>query len=268
MMSYNDEPPLHRAVLMDDFAAIKLLSAYPEELHKQNQLGFNAKEIARYLGKKTALEIMQPCSRKSIRVWRRGTSYPKMMDETEFRNFFFIDYLPYQRFSNYEAFRQVIKNCPWTLSYSFWGRENRELAVRYRSELDQAAIAETTIQWVNDELGYGLFAASDLPANSYIGEFTGNVRALYRTHPDANAYCFHYPTRLWSWQYTVIDAQKKGNETRFINHSDQPNLEPLCVCDRNLLHIIFVCKTDIKSGSQLTYNYGADFWRRRRKIAF
>ena len=62
----------------------------------------------------------------------------------------------------------------------------------------------------------------------------------------------------------VIDAEKGGNLTRFINHSDQPNLEPIGVFWKGSLHIILRSLKKIQKGEQLTYDYGADYWSRRK----
>lgn len=185
------------------------------------------------------------------------------LSEEGFKEYFNVEYCAHLRFPSLAAFRQALRDCPWILNRSSLGEENRMQAEQYQQELLDGTVAEVLIRWVDDDVGHGLFAEKDLPANTFIGEFTGLVRRLYRLNQDHNAYCFHYPTRFFSWHYTVIDGQTLGNETRFINHSDTPNLMPLALCERNLLHIVFVTTSLIKAGTQLTYDYGKDFWRYR-----
>ncbi len=50
---------------------------------------------------------------------------------------------------------------------------------------------------------------------------------------------------------TVIDAGVRGNESRFINHSCQPNCEP--VIDKN--HVFIESLRTILKGEELTYDY-------------
>jgi hypothetical protein len=54
----------------------------------------------------------------------------------------------------------------------------------------------------------------------------------------------------------MLDAEKQGNLTRFINHSDSPNLEAKTRADGQ---IVFVAKRNIYFGEELTFNYGAAF---------
>lgn len=265
-MNLNDEPLLHQAVLTNDLKLLQKLAEDQDQILLKNSLGFTAIEIARYLNKKACLNILQPSPPRKIQVLRRGTTQIKEMNETDFENFFFIKYLENLQFSRYEQFKKVLSSCPWILNKSILGKENREMALIFQNEISQSFVADTTIKWINDDLGYGLFANNDFPGETFIGEFTGSIKILNRKHASPNAYCFHYPTRFWSWDYTLIDAQKGGNETRFINHSDRPNLKPLCLCEKNLLHIVFISNTNIQKGDQLTYNYGQDFWRLRRKV--
>ena len=68
----------------------------------------------------------------------------------------------------------------------------------------------------------------------------------------------------WNSAYT-IDAKHKGNITRFINHSYEPNLEPLGVFSRGVMHIILRTKKWIKKGQQITYDYGPQYWKKREK---
>lgn len=261
------ESPLHCAVLADDYASVKALSKIPSLLNCKNFLGLTALELAQYLGKHTSERILSPYEAKRIPVLKAGAQCAELLSHAQFKAFFQMKYCSHLYFPDYLFFQKVLKDCPWILRKSFLGEENRLLGQKYQNEVSKGFIADVAIKWIDETLGYGLFANCDFPENTFIGEFTGCVRRLYRQHPDQNEYCFHYPTRFWSWNYTVIDALKYGNETRFINHSDTPNLHPLCLCERNLLHIAFVTKRPIQAGTQLTYDYGKDFWKQRQKIA-
>jgi len=266
-MLVDDETPLHLAVLDDDQLKAKELSQDPALLQAQNRLGFTALEIAQLLGKRKYVQILHPQLPQTFKVLPKEQISPLELSEKEFEEFFNIRYLSHLRFATYQELKDVIHNCPWILKSSSLGQENRELGKKYREEILAGYTVEPTIQWVDDVFGYGAFAGQDLAPGTFVGEYTGLVRRLYRLHPDHNGYCFHYPTRFFSWKYYMVDALKEGNLLRFVNHSDEPTLEPLCLVDRGLLHLAFRTKGLIKRGAQLTFDYGTDYWKRREKFA-
>lgn len=201
-----------------------------------------------------------------VRAVPKNQSNPVQLTSLQYREKFNVRYYPWLRFKDEDSLNHVLKNCPWLLKNTFWGAENREFATVYHQELEEGYVANVTIKWIDEELGYGVFTNQPLEPGDYVGEFTGDVRPLLRSKPDQNEYCFHYPTRFWSKDYYVVDALNGGNEMRFINHSDQPNLTPFCILDRQLQHIVFFANQKINPGTQLTYNYGKDYWRHRKKI--
>lgn len=265
-MPNSRETQLHCAVLADDYTSVKALSKIPALANSTNFLGLTSLELAQYLGKQTSERLLSLYESRRIPVMKPGAKQHEFLSRAQFKYFFHVTYCPHLFFPDYLLLQSVLKECPWTLRKSFLGEENRLQGEQYKRELSEGVVANVAIQWINADLGFGLFALQDIPAHTYVGEFTGLVRRLSRKKPDQNAYCFHYPTRFWSWNYTVVDALAYGNETRFINHSDHPNLNPLCICERNFLHIVFITKEFVLAGTQLTYDYGKDFWKQRQKI--
>lgn len=260
------EFPLHQAVIDHDLAALRNLASDKDLRTLRNDLGFTALELARYLGQKDSQHIMDPTAQWFIDVSPQGNDKTFRLNENQFYEQFGVVYRPYLNFGTYSFFKEVLANCPWMLRKSFLGEDNREQAWIYRHELHNGYRASMSIKWIDEKIGYGAFNNFPLEAGEYVGEFTGKVRRLYRRCPDQNEYCFHYPTRWFSWKYVTVDALNEGNETRFINHSDTPNLQPLCLCERDLLHIVFVAKHAIAPGAELTYDYGKMFWKKRVKL--
>lgn len=259
-------PPLHQAVIDGDEIALKQLCRNRAALEARDNLGFTALEIAYLLNRRVAASQLDPSAKFFIKVLPKGATMALNFSEEEFQSQFKVEYLPHLYFADYAELKRVLANCPWVLANSFLGEENRLQAIGFAPELNAGRCAKISIRWIDDQLEYGVFAEADISAGTYIGEFTGHVRQLSRQRPSHNSYCFHYPTRLWSWNYYAIDAQTMGNQTRFINHSDRPNLSPLCLCERRLLHIVFIAKVAIRKGDQLTYDYGQDYWKTRDKI--
>ena len=267
----NDHFPLHRAVICDDIEALHALCQNNELLVKRNSLGFTALELAQFLNKRQCIDIFQNLFQdkvsKTIKLVVKGNSRVSKCTVQEFENSTGIKYLSHLHFNDYHSLKEISDNCPWVLRSSCWGEENRRLGRNFQREIKSGYVADLTIGWIDDFIGYGVFANQEIPAGSYIAEYTGVVRRLNRFNPDHNAYCFHYPTRFWSWKYFMIDALHEGNETRFINHSNDPNLQPQCLvdADQGLLHLVFFAAKHIDKGSELTFNYGPDYWKHRQK---
>lgn len=205
---------------------------------------------------------------RSIAIRLKGDKEISFCNTEEFQRIFHVKYLPTLQFQPVTLHEKAMKNIPWLLRYTPLGQEHRELGILYREQLIAGQVANVAIEWIDDEIGYGLFARVDLPPQSFVGEYTGIVRQIMRLYPDLNGYCIHYPTKFFSYNYLLIDAQRAGNEMRFVNHSDDPNLKPMCIIDSGLQHIVFFTTKPVACGQQLTFNYGSDYWRNRFKIDF
>ena len=57
--------------------------------------------------------------------------------------------------------------------------------------------------------------------------------------------------------------KKKGNFTRFLNHSFKPNVSSRGMVIDNLYHVIFFANKKIEKDEQLTYDYGPTYWNTR-----
>lgn len=129
---------------------------------------------------------------------------------------------------------------------------------RYHQELLLGTEAYSDLKWINQEVGYGLYAQTDLAQGTFIGEYTGLVCHNNPYYKMSN-YCFNYPI-VKSKNTLSIDAEPYGNLTRFINHSFHPNLDILHAFHSDLYHVILVANQLIKKGNHLTYNYGHSYW--------
>jgi len=135
-----------------------------------------------------------------------------------------------------------------------------------------------------EDLGRGIFLhplAKPILKGEIIAPYSGEISLLPQTLPDDSAYAFaplsdilitkeehrslgsslpYHPKRLY---WLNIDAEKKGNFTRFINHSEKPNviaelfsippnsfgLEPVPI------EVLYLAKKRIEPGEQLLINY-------------
>lgn len=102
--------------------------------------------------------------------------------------------------------------------------------------------------------GQGVFALVDIPKGERIIEYVGEIiswNEAQRRHPhdpdDPNhTFYFHID------EDRVIDALYGGNDSRWINHSCDPN----CYADEQDGRIFITARRAIRAGEELNYDYG------------
>lgn len=109
-----------------------------------------------------------------------------------------------------------------------------------------------------EKKGYGLIATSFIPAGVFIMEYVGEVLNSKQFEKRANDYSklmnAHYYFMALSSD-CVIDATKKGNISRFINHSCDPNAETQKWTVNGELRIGFFSKKPIMPDEEITFDY-------------
>jgi SET domain-containing protein len=96
--------------------------------------------------------------------------------------------------------------------------------------------------------GLGLYTAEPIRKGTTIIEYVGE--RIPTSLDRSNRYIFNVNTR---WD---IDGSARSNTARYINHSCRPNCEPIERKGR----IFAVAKRNIRSGEELTYNYGKEYF--------
>jgi hypothetical protein len=113
--------------------------------------------------------------------------------------------------------------------------------------------------------GRGVFALKPIPTKARIIEYKGELitdaeadRRYSRRHE-------HSPhTMLFSVDGgLVIDATRRGNAARWINHSCEPN----CEVDEERSRIFIKARRAIRAGEELTYDYNLQIGERHTKAA-
>jgi hypothetical protein len=270
-----DETPLIEAILKDEIEKVRKLKDQKDHVLAKNYLGFNAIEMAKYLDKSELHSLLETLSQKIFKVKPSGSDEIVDFSEDKFQKFFNFRYLRHLIFDNYSIFKEVIRSC--AASYrdgeSIEEKVNPEIFEKYfdktekfalrtrlfENKINSGYIAPMTIEWIDEMVGYGIFAAQDFKKGEYIGEYTGVVRRrawgywIYQ-----NEYSITYPNH--TMRRFCVDGQGQGNELRFSNHSYNPTMEPVVADDKGLLHSLFIAKRNISMGEQLTWDYGEDFW--------
>lgn len=111
--------------------------------------------------------------------------------------------------------------------------------------------------------GNGVFAARDLPSGKSLVEYRGQLLShavADRRYAD-NVETGHTFLFILNDKF-VIDANVGGNSARWINHSCDPNCEPVLeeAADGNPKHdrLFIATKRPVRAGEELSYDYGIE----------
>ncbi|XP_058654012.1 histone-lysine N-methyltransferase NSD3 isoform X4 [Onychostoma macrolepis] len=109
--------------------------------------------------------------------------------------------------------------------------------------------------------GWGLRSVSDIKKGAFVNEYVGEVideeecRARIK-HAQENNICNFYMLTLDKDR--IIDAGPKGNQSRFMNHSCQPNCETQKWTVNGDTRVGLFALEDIPRGVELTFNYNLE----------
>lgn len=186
----------------------------------------------------------------------------------DFKELFGVTYLPETTFEHWETEAWVRKKCAAALKKQKIKPLALWLGKLHAKILEKPQTPDCTIYYINETIGYGVLTNQPLKQWHCIGEYAGVVRRRSLLFPDLNDYCFMYPREWVSWKALTIDSEKEGNFTRFINHSDTPNLESVGVFYNGFMRIVFRALRDIAAGEELSYDYGEVYWYHRNKVTY
>lgn len=203
----------------------------------------------------------------NLKVVLKGDSEVRNYSIPQFEKIFGITYQTKLLCSDWKVESWLKKKCAQADKRGSIGLFSLWLGHLHNKVLLYHAIPDISIRWIDDFLGYGLFATKPFKKWQYIGEYTGLLRRRNLFFPNVNDYCFMYPRAWMAARAYTIDSEKHGNYTRFINHSDSPNCESLSAYHDGLFRIIFRTVKDVSEGDELTYDYGDIYWKRRKKIS-
>ncbi|KNC47186.1 SET-domain-containing protein [Thecamonas trahens ATCC 50062] len=105
--------------------------------------------------------------------------------------------------------------------------------------------------------GHGLFAEEDFPPGTMLIEYRGEVirstvsDVRERRYDSEGIGCYMFKID----DEHIVDATKKGNEARFVNHSCDPNCTTKTIYWNGDRKIIIVSRVFIRAGTELTYDY-------------
>ncbi|RYN89242.1 hypothetical protein AA0119_g11520 [Alternaria tenuissima] len=100
------------------------------------------------------------------------------------------------------------------------------------------------------EKGNGLFTVQDITRDQLVIEYTGDRLPLGSQLADNEDKRY-----LFQCGDILINGNRQGNESRYLNHSCQPNLESQLWTVNGEKRVVFVSTKDIEKGTELTFSY-------------
>lgn len=202
-----------------------------------------------------------PLSSQTPPVIKQGkvlASTPK-----EYEALFQISYLPQLIFDHYNTLRWVVGCCKKAEKKGMFSREQRWLGAYFEKEVEKIFLPPLEVRWIDDKIGYGLFAKERIFKKTFIGEYSGRLRKKRGRADYKNSYCFEYFIGEMRATPFTVDAQDEGNYTRFVNHSTKGNCDPKLIYDGSVMRVILYSNRLIEKGEEIAYDYGSDYWAKR-----
>lgn len=188
--------------------------------------------------------------------------YTSIITTKELEERFQISYIPQLDFAKLNYFQKICRKTAKFHRKGLLDEEQLWLGAYFQKEILSAPLPPIRLRWIDENVGWGVFAERDLKPMEYIGEYAGLVRQRKRTDAK-NAYCFEYVIAQGERSAYNIDALDQGGIVRFINHSSKPNLMSALATMKDLSHVILYVSKYISKGDQLCYDYGPDYWKKR-----
>lgn len=139
--------------------------------------------------------------------------------------------------------------------------------VDLNDKVTKSHIADMYVKYISDEMGYGVFANSDIKQGDLVGEYAGIIDD--KSNTTDTTWAWSYPSKEYKKELElpsiVIDGKMAGNVLRFVNHSDDPNTVVKRIFLQGYFRTLYMATKDIKANEQVTVNYGADYWASRSK---
>ncbi|MBU0995120.1 MAG: SET domain-containing protein-lysine N-methyltransferase [Proteobacteria bacterium] len=157
------------------------------------------------------------------------------------------------------------------LDKSPYYKENKEtfedLSKKYDRSVNNAEMAPVYIKWIDNGVGFGVFAAEDIKKDAFIGEYAGVVQVFDEDEETGDAdkgystdYSWYYLDDIKDGPVLEINGKYEGNEMRFVNHGKKPNVDVEHMLHQGQWVIFFKASRKIRKNEQLLISYGEEYW--------
>src|SRR5687768_6484861 len=111
-----------------------------------------------------------------IKFARRGETEIREYAPEDFQIAAGHGYISQLEFKDEKTFQRVRTECQIALRKGMITAEIKWLGAFYAEQIRNHFVADVSIRWIDETLGYGLFAEQNIEAGGYIGEYAGVVR--------------------------------------------------------------------------------------------
>ena len=171
-------------------------------------------------------------------------------------------YLSHLEFESCSVLKQIQRLSQKASMYKEWAPEQLWLGKYFEKEILKAQLPDIFLRWIDDGIGWGVFSQRDFKEMEFITSYSGVVRK-YTKRDVMNSYCFEFHLLPQEGTPFTIDAREKGGIGRYLNHSQSPNLTNVLATIDGMTHVIFYTRQPIAKGTQLTFDYGSQYWKKR-----
>ena len=108
-----------------------------------------------------------------------------------------------------------------------------------------------------EDAGWGIYTKSDLKKGDFVHEYVGEV--ISQEEAERRGRVYDKVNRSYLFNLTsdfVVDASRKGNKSRFANHSQKPNCCTKMVTVNGDVRIGLYAKEDIEAQSEVSFSWG------------
>jgi hypothetical protein len=253
---------LHLAVLLDQPQSIEpLIHLSPHLKYKANGFGLTPYELSLFLPRKKIAQLLHPFSFPCF-ASQTNVSIPLNQDHPFSQN---IELLAQPLFENERVLQEILIQTRRAKMADLIPAEKIWMGIYFDEEIQKGAHPKVSIQYINDKIQFGVFTEQKIPCCAFVGEYTGVIQERKKRELQGKIYCVRYTVWEMGRRNFIIDAETKGNFTRFINHSAKPNLGLQSVYWRGMPRMIFVALKEIEKGTQLTFDYGHFFWKEQKQ---
>ena len=134
-----------------------------------------------------------------------------------------------------------------------------ELYEKYCNDIKYNKFAPMCVAYINDNVGFGLFATAPIKKDDFIGVYVGIIKIKNGT--DDTTYTWEHPgDPLHPEIKLVCDNTYAGNELRYVNHSFAANVQKVDILCNNRWYLCYIAQEDIAPGEQILVSYGKGYW--------
>lgn len=249
---------LHLAVLSNRSDLVReIIENLPQLKWRRNAFDWTPLELARFLPRENIAHLLQPtpishfCDQPNVAI----------PDCAQFESLCNCGYLPQPLFESEAIFDEIVNRTKKAKKEDEIPPEKIWMGIYFDKEIQTGTHPKVSIRFINEEVGFGVFAEQRIPSCAFAGEYRGIVKERKKKELKDKVHCVRYTVWEMGKRRFILDAEKMGNFTRFINHSAKPNLSLQSVYWRGIPRIIFVALKEISEGTQLTFDYGTFFWK-------